>query len=360
VTGSFAGAAASQMRADIADVPAVVDRLFGHEAGAVAEAASAIRRAQPAWASIVARGSSDHVAVYGQYLLEAYLGLPTGLALPSVTTVYRSRMAWRGGLVVAISQSGESPDVWRVIEAARAGGALTVAITNASSSPLAAAADHVLDCQAGVERAIPATKTYVGCLAVAARLVAELQPSSDLTPALPRLAQTLADVIERSDRWLGDGAGAVLIDELAAAERALMVSRGYNLATALEVALKLKEACGRFAVGYSSADVMHGPMVLAQPSVPMIVFRPDGPMGPAIDEAIAAAESRGVGPWIIGGGEPELTRGERALALAADLPESLTPLAYVLPGQLLTDRLAARLGVSPDAPSGLAKVTRTT
>ena len=237
----------------------------------------------------MARGSSDHVAVYSQYLLEAYLGLPTGLALPSVTTVYQSSIGWRGGLVLAISQSGQSPDVRKVVEAARDGGALTVAITNEPASPLAAAAEHVLDCHAGAERAIPATKTYVGCLAVAARLVGELQPASDLARALPRLAETLANVIERSEAWLRDGAGGELVGELAAAERALMVSRGYNLATALEIALKLKEACGRFAAGYSSADVMHGPMVLATPDVPMVVFRPDGPMGPAIDEATAAA-----------------------------------------------------------------------
>jgi glucosamine--fructose-6-phosphate aminotransferase (isomerizing) len=358
VTGPLAGPATSQMRADIADIPVVVERLVTQPASATAEVVDAIKRAQPAWASIVARGSSDHAAVYSQYLLEAYLGIPTGLALPSVTTVYRSPITWRGGLVFAISQSGESPDVRNVIEAARAGGALTVAITNEPASPLAAASHLVLDCHAGMERAIPATKTYVGCLAVAARLIAELQPESDLAHALPRLAQTLVNAIERSDAWLRDGAGEVLIGELAGAERALMVSRGYNLATALEVALKLKEACGRFAVGYSTADVMHGPMALALPTVPMVVFRPDGPMGPAIDQATATAVSRGVRPWVIGG--TELLRASRSLALAPDLPESLTPLAYVLPGQLLTDRLAARLGVNPDAPAGLAKVTRTT
>jgi glutamine---fructose-6-phosphate transaminase (isomerizing) len=358
MTGPQASPVTSKMRVDVTDIPSVVERLVADGQAAFAGVGAAIGRARPAWASIVARGSSDHAAVYSQYLLEAYLRLPTGLALPSVTTVYRSPIAWRGGLVIAISQSGESPDVRRVLEAARAGGALTVAITNEPASPLARAADHVLDCHAGAERAIPATKTYVGCLAVAARLVAELEPASDLAAALPRLAGTLAGVIERSDAWLGDGDGVELVGELAVAERALMVSRGFNLATALEVALKLKEACGKFAVGYSSADVMHGPMALAMPSVPMVVFRPDGPMGLAIDEATAAAEARGVRPWVIGEARPS-TR-QRALALAPDLPESLTPLAYVLPGQLLTDRLAARLGVNPDAPAGLAKVTRTT
>jgi glucosamine--fructose-6-phosphate aminotransferase (isomerizing) len=348
----------SGMRADIADIPAVVERVLGSDDGAYDSAAQAMERRRPRWVSIAARGTSDHVAVYAQYLLEAYLGLPTGLALPSVTTVYEAPIDWRGGLLIAISQSGESPDVRSVVEAAREGGALTIAITNEPTSPLAASAEYVLDCRAGSERAVPATKTYVGCLAAVARLVASVRPASDLAGALPRVPDMLAETIELADGWLSAGRGSGLVAEMARAERALIVSRGYNLATALEVALKLKEGCGLFAAGYSSADVMHGPMVLAMPDVPMLAVRPDGPMGAAVDEALAAARSRGAHPWIVGGGE--LAADETTLVISGDLPESLTPLAYVLPGQLLTDQLAATLGRSPDAPIGLTKVTRTT
>jgi glucosamine--fructose-6-phosphate aminotransferase (isomerizing) len=347
------------MRADIGEIPAIVEHALGRDGEAYSAVAQAIRRARPQWVTIAARGSSDHAATYVQYLLEAYLGIPTGLALPSVTTIYRAQIEWRGGLLLAISQSGESPDVRSVTEAARAGGALTVAITNESGSPLAGIAAHVLLCHAGAELAVPATKTYVACLAVAARLVCQLEPGSDLAAALPRVPQVLADVVAESEAWLtAPGPGGDLIREMAASGHALIVSRGYNLATALEVALKLKEACGRFAVGYSSADVMHGPMVLALPGVPMVVIRPDGPSGEAIDAATLAAEVRGARPWLIGGVHARAR--DRALGLTIELPEALTPLAYVLPGQLLTDRLAASLGVNPDTPQGLAKVTRTT
>jgi glucosamine--fructose-6-phosphate aminotransferase (isomerizing) len=348
---------ASGMRADIADIPSVVARALVDDEGTYADLAADFARRAPAWVTIAARGSSDHAAVYAQYLIESYLGLPAGLALPSVTTVYDASIDWRTGAVLAISQSGESPDVRAVVDAARAGGALTVAITNEPGSPLANAAEHVLLAQASVERAIPATKTYVGCLAAVARLVASIRPDGDLVAPLAGLPDLLAVTIERSDAWLAGEAGHGLVGEMARAERALVVSRGYNLATALEVALKLKEGCGLFAAGYSSADVMHGPMVVAMPGVPMLVIRPDGPMGDTIDAATAAAAARGVAAWSIGGAA--LGSAERALSLNLDVPEALTPLAFVVPGQLLTDVLARQLGISPDAPSGLTKVTRT-
>ena len=348
----------SGMRSDIAEIPAVVERVLRYD-DAAGRAAAAIEAWKPKWVSIAARGTSDHVAVYAQYLLESYVGLPTGLALPSVTTVYRAPIDWHDGLLIAISQSGESPDIRVVAESARAGGALTIGITNEVDSPLAHAVEHVLDCHAGPERAVPATKTYVGCLAVVARLVASLRPASDVATALPDIPGALTATIARADQWLGSGPGSGLVSEMAGAERALVVSRGYNLATALEVALKLKEGCGLFAAGYSSADVMHGPMVLALPGVPMLALRPDGPMGSAIDESVAAARRRGVRPWLIGGREAA-DEEPATLHLPDDLPEALTPLTYVVPGQLLTERLATRLGRNPDAPAGLTKVTRTT
>jgi glucosamine--fructose-6-phosphate aminotransferase (isomerizing) len=349
----------SQMRRDIERIPAIVAELLNGDPAPMRELAAAVRRARPAWAMIVARGTSDHAAVYGQYLLEAYAGLPTALASPSVTTVYGAPIGWRRGLLVAISQSGQSPDVVSVTAAARAGGAITVAVTNVPDSPLGAAARHVIPCEAGPELAVPATKTYTAQLAVLARLVASLVPESQLGDALPAVAPALESVLHRSDDWLArsvDG-GRALLERMAAADRALIASRGFNLATALEIALKLKETSGLFAEAYSTADLMHGPLVLANPDVPLLVVRPDGRMGAAIDTALGAARARAVEPWIIGG--LELTEGARTLRLEDGLPDALTPLVYALPGQLLAERVARARGMDPDAPLGLAKVTET-
>lgn len=343
------------MAVDIDEIPATIGRLAADRAE-IAAVGAAMRRARPRWVSIAARGTSDHVAIYLQYLLARYCGLPAGLALPSVTTVYGARLNWRGGLLIAVSQSGESPDVRQLAEDARRGGALTIAITNRPTSPLAGVVDHVLDCRAGDERAVPATKTYVSSLAVAAALVAEVAAERRLSAALDTMGDVLANVGQVTDRWLV-GPGNELVDELATADRALVISRGYNLATAYEIALKLKEACGLFASGFSSADVLHGPLVVAEPGVPLLAFRPDGPIGHSIDAALDAAEVRGIRPWVVGGAEAA-TR-PRSVRMAHGLLESLTPLAYAMMGQLVCERVAERLGRSPDAPIGLSKVTRT-
>ena len=135
------------------------------------------------------------------------------------------------------------------------------------------------------------------------------------------------------------------------------MSRGHNFATALELALKLKETGRVFADGYSSADFLHGPVALAGPGVPTLVPRPDGPVGASIDEALEVAERAGVDPWIIGA--DEVAGRPRALTLSAPLPEPLTPLAFIVPGLLLVEAVARARGMDPDAPPGLSKVTRT-
>lgn len=344
------------MRREIGQIPSVVERIVTTAAAELHLVAQAIRRDRPAWAMIAGRGTSDHAAVYAQYLVETHLGLPTGLVKPSVTTIYEAPVAWRGGLVLAISQSGQSPDIVAVVSAAREAGALTVAITNDPASPLAAAAEWSLDCHAGRELAVPATKTYVAELATVASLVASVEPTAELSGAIAALPAALHETIARAERWL-DGPGSDAVRDHVDADRALLVSRGYNLATALELALKLKETCGLFAEAYSTADFAHGPLVLSQPGVPTLAIRPDGPMGTLVDETLAAVTARGGRAAVIGGIESAAHAG--ALALPTTLPEPLTPLVYVVPGQLVVEAVARRRGIDPDAPVGLGKVTRT-
>lgn len=348
----------SRMRREIGQIPATVERIVASAVPEGGGAAAAFSKAKPRFAMIVARGTSDHAANYAQYLFETHLSLPTGLAKPSVTTIYQRSLRWSGGVLLAISQSGQSPDVVAVVRAARESGALTIAITNVPASPLGRAAEHVLPCHAGRELAVPATKTYVAELAVVARLVASIARASELIDGLASVADDLRTTIARTDQWLDDTqAGGAAVRVLAAADRALVISRGYNLATALELSLKFKETCGLFAEAYSTADFAHGPKVLAQPRMPVLAIRPDGAMGGLVDDTLQQAESRGGVPVVIGGREAEGVSG--ALALPLDLPEELTPLVYIVPGQLLVEATARARGVSPDAPQGLGKVTLT-
>lgn len=346
------------MASEIREIPARVAAQL-RDAGSAAVAAQAIRAAEPQWISLVGRGTSDHAATYGRYLLEATLGLPVSMAAPSLTTVYRIPHRWSAGLVIAVSQSGRGPDVVEVVEAARVGGALTVAITNDAGSPLASAADHVIHCLAGEERSVAATKTYVAELVCLATLADELQPRSPLRDALDRLPTVLDRCLERAIHWVETSG---VVEALAVTDRCLAASRGYNLATALEAALKLKETAAIFAEGYSTAELLHGPVVLAAPGIPVLVFRPDGPMGRMIDEGVGHAASAGSSVWMVGGREVEpraSVDGASVLALPLDLPEELTPVVLILAGQLVAEAVAVRRGRDPDAPAGLRKVTMT-
>ena len=352
------------MRTEIGAIPEVVDRLLAEGGAELRSAAMAIRAADPAWVSLVARGTSDHAAIHLRYLIETELGIPAGMAAPSTVTIYGADLRWRGGLVIGVSQSGRSPDLIEYLSAARAGGALTVVIANDAASPLADAADHVIDCRAGLEQSVAATKSYVAQLAAGAALVGALRPDGDLAAALPRLPDLLSRSLAVSVDAVHDD--APIVAEFAGSERSIVIGRGYEFPTALETALKLKETSRLFAEGYSSADFSHGPVVLSGPGIPVLAIRPDGRMGPLVDEGIESALAAGGAPWLItgtGGGRRAGGVGDSeriiALPLDADLPEALASLATVLPGQLLAEAVARRRGFDPDAPTGLRKVTLT-
>ena len=349
----------SWMAREIDETPAAVERLLRDGGPAIADAAAAIRSVDPAWVSLVARGTSDHVAVYGRYLIASRLGLPTVLAAPSLTTIYQADQRWAGGLVIAISQSGRSPDIVEVVEAARRGGALTVVVTNEPASPLALAGQLVVPCLAGPERSVAATKSYVTCLVAIAAVVARLPDDRSLVVGLDRLPASIAAVIDHARPWLAGG----VVDELARSDRALITARGYDLGTALEIAIKLQETAGMFADGHSTADLEHGPVALAGPDVPVVAIRPDGAMGRSVDGALERVRAHGARPWIVGGQETPSTLDdlgvEHSLRLPLDLPPELAPAAHVIPGQLLAESVARRRDRDPDRPLGLTKVTLT-
>ena len=349
------------MRREIDEIPAVVERALVEGDADVERIATAIRAFRPAWVSFAARGTSDNVCTYGRYLVEVATGLPVVPAAASATTLYRADHRWERGLVVAVSQSGTSADVVAVTEASRRGGALTVAITNDVASPLASAAEHVLPARAGPELAVAATKTYVACLAGLAALVARWIGTRRLAEGLERLPSVLRGTLDEAVPWIEQSG---IVAEFAAAEQALIVSRGYDLATAQEIALKLQETAGVFAIGYSTADLEHGPVALARADVPVLAIRPDGDAGRRIDGALERVRAIGARPWIVGGQEtpsdPKAPRsGAHSLRLPLTLPIELQAACLILPGQLLAESVSRARGHDPDRPAGLSKVTTT-
>ncbi|HEX6696613.1 MAG TPA: SIS domain-containing protein [Solirubrobacteraceae bacterium] len=333
--------------AEIREQPDVVARLLEREAPALRALAAELRRRRPRYAVIAARGSSDNAARYAQHVLGRILRLPVVLATPSLHTLYDAPPRFIDAVVIGISQSGASPDVVSVVAEGARQGALTAAITNDPSSPLAAAAAHVIDLGAGDERSVAATKTYTASLAAVAALVAEGDPV--LSDEVARLPLALDAQLALT------GAAHAAVHAAAGWERLTVVGRGAHYATAFEAALKVRELAGIVAEAYSPADLLHGPIATAGPGQPLLAIAPAGPTEGSMRELVTAARGRGA-PVAAIGHDPAL--GDPFLELV-DVPEWLGPVVAIVPAQLLAVGLAVLRGVDVDAPFGLSKITLT-
>jgi glucosamine--fructose-6-phosphate aminotransferase (isomerizing) len=337
----------ARMAADMAAQPDVLAAL-AERRGAVVAAVRALADPAPTGIMLVARGSSDFAAVYGRYLLEAAARRPVALAAPSLATRYGVVPELSGWLAVGLSQSGRTPEIATVLARYGAAGARTVAVTNDPDSPLGRAADLTIDLAAGPEAAVPATKTFTAQLAAMALVAEGLAPDAAGDPGWAALPGAVTAVLEDPDPA---GRAAARLGE---AIDVICVGRGLTMAVALEVALKLREAAGIRAEGWSAADFRHGPLTVASPDLPLVAVETTGPAREDVEElahSLAAA------------GTPVVRIGDRP---GADLPvppapaEPLAAIPAAVRGQQLALAAARRRGVDPDRPPGLAKVTATT
>jgi glutamine---fructose-6-phosphate transaminase (isomerizing) len=339
------------MAAEIAEQPAAWRRLLagGGDAG-LDEAAAMIHRRPPRTVLLAARGTSDHAALYAKYLVEIEHGLPAGLVSPSTMTMYGARPDLRDVLMIGISQSGSSPDLVRSLEVGRAQGALTVAVTNDVTSPLAAAAHVHVDVLAGPERAVAATKSYTAQLLALHLLLDRVRGGRGTAAgALPDLGEA---VLAR------DAEVAALASRYRFAQRMLTTGRGYSYPTAREAALKLMETAYISAQAFSGADLLHGPLALVDRQVPVLAVVADGVGGRAMEAVLERLAERQADVCCVG--RPEaVARSAAGFALPGGAPESLSPILEILPFQLLARHIAVDTGSDPDAPRGLRKITET-
>lgn len=343
----------THMRAEIAEQPDALRRTLDAllpRAAELSGLAGSVRQVL-----FIARGSSDNAAVYGRYLVETRAGRLSPLAAPSVATTYHSSLDLNGVLAVAISQSGRTEEIVETLEWAAACGARTVAITNVAGSPLACTAELALVTEAGHERAVPATKTYTTQLAALAVVALGLGADIDRSD-LRRVPGEVERLIEQVDR---SSVLERMVEELAEVPGVVVSGRGLAYGTALELALKLKEACYLTAMGLSYADLLHGPIATVDADTPAILVAADsGPILPSMVTLAGRVRESGARAYGIGGGAA--LAGACSLALPGSrLPEWLAPLTLIVPGQLLVEALARRLGIDPDVPRGLGKVTQT-
>ncbi|WP_188260327.1 SIS domain-containing protein [Azospirillum tabaci] len=339
------------MMQEAAAAPAAVRRLLDSGAEAVAALADRLRAVPPPFAMTIARGSSDHAAGYARYLFETALGLVTASAAPSVLTAYGADLRVKDAFVLAISQSGQSPDLLRVAEAARAGGALTAALVNVGDSPLAERVVHPLPLHAGPELSVAATKSFVASLAAIARLTAVWTGDEALLDALPRLPQRL----ERAGAADWSAAQPVL----EGVSSLLIVARGRSYPIAQEMALKFKETAAAHAEPFSAAEVMHGPMALVEPGFPVLVVAVRDETLDGVLDTARALQRAGAHLLVASSEERALDLADTPLPLPPPLHPVLDPIAAIQGFYPFMARLAVARGFDPDRPRHLRKVTRT-
>lgn len=337
----------SYMAREVAEVPAATRRFLADSADATRAAARALRSADPHLIITVARGSSDHAATYLKYAVELLAGIPVASVGPSIASIYGRPLRLRGAACIGISQSGKSPDIVAMTEAARAGGALTIAITNFADSPMAAASAHCLPLAAGEEHSVAATKTFVSSVVAGLALLAEWQDDAPLL-------QAVADLPAAFDRALTMD-WAPLANRLSRAQQAYVLGRGPGFAIAAEMALKLKETCGLHAESYSAAEVLHGPSAIVQERFPVLALAVEDAARVQITATAERLAEQGADVFITG----TTAAGCTTLPAVDGLHPLVAPLVNAVTFYAFVETLALRRGFDPDTPPHLRKVTRT-
>lgn len=337
------------MAAEVNEQPAIWRRILADQAQ-IQEVAARLAARRPRFVLLVARGTSDHAALYAKYLVEITHGLPAGLASPSTLTSYGARPRLDDVLLIAVSQSGGSPDLVRTIEIGRAQGAVTLALTNNATSPLAQAAELHLDIRAGAEQAVAATKSYTAQMLTLYLLLARMRGDDGrAAERLPGWGETLL---------AQDSVLAGIAQRYRFAQRLVVTARGYSYPTAREAALKLMETSYISAQAFSGADLLHGPLAMIDPLVPVLTVIPEGVGGNAMRQVLPRLRDARADVFCVGhgGAVAEVSAG---LVLPEGVPEEVCPMLEILPFQMLALHLALARGADPDAPRGLHKVTET-
>jgi glucosamine--fructose-6-phosphate aminotransferase (isomerizing) len=342
------------LHSEIFEQPERLASLLGNQKQTVLEIARAIQSRNVQYAFLAARGTSDNAGRYANYLWGAHNGLPLALATPSLFTYYQSPPRLQGALVIGVSQSGQSPDIVSVVEEGRRQGCLTLAITNETDSPLANAADLVLDVQAGAEKAVAATKTYTSELMAIAMISAALNNSEERWNELASVSRWAEQAL------VLDQEIAQMAQRYRYMSQCVVLGRGFNYATAFEWALKLKELTYMIADPYSSADFQHGPIAMVEGGFPILAVAPSGKVQDSMRDMLARLRrDKEAELVVISDTADVLALAQSPIRLPPQVPEWLSPLVSILPAQLFACHLTEVKGYDAEAPRSITKVTET-
>jgi glucosamine--fructose-6-phosphate aminotransferase (isomerizing) len=342
------------LHSEIFEQPERLASLLDKQKQTVLEIAEAIRARHVQYAFLAARGTSDNAGRYANYLWGAHNRLPLALATPSLFTYYQSPPRLQGALVIGVSQSGQSPDIVSVVEEGRRQGCLTLAITNIPDSPLARAADLVLDIQAGMEKAVAATKTYTTELMAIAMISAALSNSEERWNELASVAKWAEETLALDQEIMQ------MTQRFRYMSHCVVLGRGFNYATAFEWALKLKELTYVTAEPYSSADFQHGPIAMVEGGFPVLAVAPSGKVQDSMWDMLTRLRTEKHAELVVISDDADvLTLAQSPIQLPPQIPEWLTPLVSILPAQLFACHLTEVKGYDTERPRSITKVTET-
>jgi glucosamine--fructose-6-phosphate aminotransferase (isomerizing) len=331
------------MAAEVAEIPAVVERQLHDNLDLYLGLGRAWAADPPLFFATCARGTSDQAALFFKYLTEIGTGIPVASLGPSLGSVFAGHLRMRNAVLLAISQSGASPDLVALTRKAAVGGARTVALVNTLHSPLAEAADTVLPIAAGPEHAVAATKSFVASLVAVAAIHAGHAGDVSLRDELLRLPEVLRSVMTEP---------VFDLSPLAGRRRLFCLGRGLGLALAGEAALKFKETCLLAAEGASTAEFRHGPLALADADTAALVFVLGDQTRAGVEALVAELGQRGAAVVTLGAGPANV-------ATASLVHPATQGIAAIVAFYRTVHSLSLRLDLDPDLPPSLVKATLT-
>ena len=340
----------SLMLKEIVEQPAALEKTILLEKDKIRDFGAFLREKDINLIILVARGSSDNAALFGRYLLEITTGIPVSLAAPSVYTLYNAKLNFNRALVVGISQSGEGEDINRVLEMAKISGAYTLGITNQAKSTMTKITDETFLTHAGREKSVAATKTYTGQMLHFYILAAALSDKKIAFEKIPFYADQALNLSFEVEE---------LVERYVFMENCVVVGRGLNYGNSYELALKLMETCYVVAERFSSADFFHGPLAVVERRFPVVLFAPKGVTAQSSIDLLNRLRQLHADSFSITKEKKIAALSSRALLMPKEIDEFLSPIPFIIPGQLFAAYLAKAKGLNPDSPRSLTKVTKT-
>lgn len=340
----------SLMLDEIQEQPNVLERTIKEESATAKKIADLIKQHDIGHIIMVARGSSDNACIFGKYLFETVTGIPVSLASPSVVTLYKAKLKMKNTLVIGVSQSGEGTDINIYLDEAKKAGALTVSITNERNSTMAGITDEALFIHAGREVSVAATKTYTGQMLHFYLLADALGHKPIDINRLPELANRSLEanlhVAEIAKQY-------IFMDQC------VVLGRGMNYCNSFELGLKLMETCYVISERFSTADFFHGPLAVIDQRFPAILFAPNGESLNGSIEVLARLKELGAHTTVITNSDEAAKNASQAIMLSSEIEEFISPIPFIIPGQLFAAHLAEIKGINPDNPRSIKKVTQT-